>query len=219
MSLLTLVPGRMGGSESYVRALLGQFARGVGPERVTVLANSLVAAAYVDQASGPVSLHEIRRYRPGIRPLPRAAAMLSGYAASGAIARELPPGLQALHFPVTVPIPRTGLPEVVTLHDVQHHDMPEFFSAPERALRRLTYDRAARRAAAVITPSEYSARRIVEVLGIPGNRVETVPSATPDRRPAPRCAWPGSPDVRRGAKCGRERRGWRSHGRPRSRRG
>ena len=60
--------------------------------------------------------------------------------------------------------------------------MPEFFTAPERALRRLTYDRAARQAAAVITPSEYSARRIVEVLGIPGNRVEAVPSGIDQER-------------------------------------
>jgi glycosyltransferase involved in cell wall biosynthesis len=185
MSLLTVVPGRMGGSESYVRALLDQFARGNGPERVTLLANSRVATAYADRASGPVSLHAIRRYRPGVRPFARAAAMLSGYAASGLIARELPAGLQALHFPVTIPIPRTGLPEVVTLHDVQHHDMPEFFGAPERALRRLTYDRAARQAAAVITPSEYSARRIVEVLDLPPDRVETVPSGIDQERFTP----------------------------------
>jgi glycosyltransferase involved in cell wall biosynthesis len=185
MSLLTLVPGRMGGSESYVHALLDQFARGAGPEQLTLLANRHVAMAYADRASGPVSLQEIRRYRPGVRPLARAAAMLSGYAASPAIARELPSGLQALHFPVTVPIPRTRLPEVVTLHDVQHHDMPEFFSLPERALRRLTYDRAARRATAVITPSEYSSRRIVEVLGVPAERVETVPSGIDQQRFTP----------------------------------
>ena len=185
MSLLTLVPGRMGGSESYVRALLDQFARGNGPERVTVLANSQVASAYADRASGPVALHAIRRYRPGTRPVARAAAMLSGYAAAPALARELPSGLQALHFPVTVPIPRSGLPEIVTLHDVQHHDMPEFFSAAERALRRLTYDRAARRAAAVITPSEYSARRITEVLKLPADRVTTVASGIDHERFTP----------------------------------
>jgi glycosyltransferase involved in cell wall biosynthesis len=185
MSLLTLVPGRMGGSESYVRALLDQFARGNGPERVTVLANSQVASAYAERAAGPVALHQIRHYRPGTRPVARAAAMLSGYAASPAIARELPSGLQALHFPVTVPIPRSGLPEIVTLHDVQHHDMPEFFSTPERALRRLTYDRAARQAAAVITPSDYSARRVTEVLELPADRVTTVPSGIDHERFTP----------------------------------
>ena len=37
LSLLTLFPGRVGGSESNVRGLLGEFAVGHGPERVTVL--------------------------------------------------------------------------------------------------------------------------------------------------------------------------------------
>ncbi|MGH2745590.1 MAG: glycosyltransferase family 4 protein, partial [Thermoleophilaceae bacterium] len=73
------------------------------------------------------------------------------------------------------PLPRTRLPEIVTLYDVQHHDLPRFFSPPERALRRLTYDAAARRAAVVITPSEHSRERIVDVLAIPAERVEVVP--------------------------------------------
>jgi glycosyltransferase involved in cell wall biosynthesis len=174
ISLLTLVPGRMGGSESYVRALLDQFGRGNGPRRVTVLANREVAAAYANQAHGPVSLHRVGAYRPGRRAPTRAAAMLTAHALPGRVAREMPPNLDLLHFPVTVPIPRSGLPQVITLHDVQHHDLPGFFSPPERALRRLTYDAAARRASAVVTPSEYSARRIVDVLGIPDELVEAV---------------------------------------------
>lgn len=176
MSLLTLVPGRMGGSESYVDALLDQFARGNGPERITVLANDQVAAVYQDRERGPVSLHRIRGYAPGRRRLTHAAGMLAAYAFPRRITREVPPGIQVLHFPVTVPIPRTKLPGIVTLHDVQHHDLPEFFSRAERALRRLTYDGAARRAAAVVTPSEYSARRIGDVLGIPAERVEVIRS-------------------------------------------
>jgi glycosyltransferase involved in cell wall biosynthesis len=174
LSLLTLVPGRMGGSESYVNALLDQFARGNGPERVTVLANDQVAAAYRDRGRGPVSLHRIRAYRPARRRATHAAGMLAAHVFPGRIAREVPHGVELLHFPVTVPIPRTRLPEIVTLHDVQHHDLPGFFSHAERALRRLTYDGAARRASAVTTPSEYSARRIVEVLGISACRVEVI---------------------------------------------
>jgi glycosyltransferase involved in cell wall biosynthesis len=172
----------MGGSESYVRALLDQFGRGNGPERVTVLANRQVAAAYDNHARGPVSLHLIGAYRPGRRAATRVAAMLAAHAFPRRAAREVPPGLDLVHFPVTVPIPRTSLPHVVTLHDVQHHDLPGFFSPPERALRRLTYDAAARRATAVITPSAYSARRVVEVLRIPRTRVQTVHSGIDHHR-------------------------------------
>ncbi len=174
-ALLTLVPGRMGGSETYVRGLLGEFAAGNGPDEVTLLANELVEARYSSWERGPVSLHRMTGYRPGRNAPARAAAMLAAHVAPRRAARDLPDELDLLHFPVTVPIPRTRLPEVVTLFDVQHHDLPRFFSPPERALRRLTYDAAARRAAAVITVSEYSARRIVEALAIPTERVETVP--------------------------------------------
>jgi glycosyltransferase involved in cell wall biosynthesis len=172
----------MGGSESYVRALLDQFGRGNGPERVTVLANRQVAIAYQNHVRGPVSLQLIGAYRPGRRAPVRVAAMLAAQAFPRRAAREVPPGLELLHFPVTVPVPRTSLPQVVTLHDVQHHDLPAFFSPPERALRRLTYDAAARRASAVITPSEYSARRIVEVLGVPRERVQAVHSGIDHER-------------------------------------
>ncbi len=187
-------PGRMGGSESYVRALLGPVRARQRPGTGHGAGKRRRGGRLRGPCSGPVSLHQIRRYRPGTRPFRAQRQCSTGYAAAGVIARELPPGLQALHFPVTVPIPRTRLPEVVTLHDVQHHDMPEFFSAPERALRRLTYDRAARQAVAVITPSDYSARRIVEALDIPADRVETVPSGI-DHERFTRTSGPNDPAV------------------------
>jgi glycosyltransferase involved in cell wall biosynthesis len=174
-ALLTLAPGRMGGSETYVRGLLREFGAGNGPERVTVLANGEVLDAYRPLARGGVALHRMPRYRPGRTPLSRAAAMVSGHLASRLIARAVPEGPALLHFPVTVTIPRTRLPEVVTLFDVQHHDLPAFFSPAERGFRRLTYDAAARRAAMVVTTSEYSRGRAVEVLGIAPDRIEAVP--------------------------------------------
>jgi glycosyltransferase involved in cell wall biosynthesis len=173
-ALLTLAPGRMGGSETYVRELLGQFGAGNGPEHVTVLANDDVMSAYDRFASSSVSLHRMG-YSPGRTRLRRAAAMVAGHAAPRRLGRAVPAGLTLLHFPVTVPLPRTSLPEIVTLFDVQHHDLPAFFSPPERALRRLTYDAAARRAAKVITTSDYSRSRVMEVLEIPGERIEAVP--------------------------------------------
>jgi glycosyltransferase involved in cell wall biosynthesis len=173
-ALLTLVPGRMGGSETYVRSLLHEFASGHGPERVTALLNPRAAEAYAQRAGGPVRVQAVRSFRPGRRAPARAAALLAGYAGSPLVARGLPRGLDVVHFPVTIPIPRSRLPHVVTLHDVQHHDLPDFFPRVERELRRLTYDRAARRATAVITPSDYARRRIVEVLSIPPERVEAI---------------------------------------------
>ena len=172
-ALLTLFPGRVGGSESNVRGLLGEFRAGNGPERVTVLANRHVAAEY--EAGGPVGMHVVRSYRPGEGTATRALAMAGALAAPRIAARDVPPGLDVVHYPVTVPIPQTRAPTVVTLLDVQHHDLPGFFSRGEAAFRRRAYDRAARHADVVVTISEFSKARIVDALGIDAERVETVP--------------------------------------------
>ena len=65
ISLATLFPGRVGGSETYVRGLLGAFAAGAGPDRVTVLANRHVMDEYEPSADGRVALHHLRSYRAG----------------------------------------------------------------------------------------------------------------------------------------------------------
>jgi glycosyltransferase involved in cell wall biosynthesis len=173
-SLLTLFPGRVGGSESNVRGLLEQFAAGNGPSAVTVLANRHVMRAYADMDRGPVSLHEVRSYRPGNSTATRALAMTSARALPALAARDVPEGIDLIHYPVTVPIPSTRAPCVTTVYDLQHHDMPQFFSPVERAYRRWAYDSAARAADMVLTTSAWSKGRLVDLLGLSPERVEVV---------------------------------------------
>jgi glycosyltransferase involved in cell wall biosynthesis len=174
-SLLTLFPGRVGGSESNVQGLLREFSAGNGPARVSVLANALVMEAYRDLASGPVSLHMVRRYRQGDGTLTRAAAITMAALRPRRIARELPAGIDVLHHPVTVPVLRMpDVPTVATVYDLQHRELPELFTRAERAYRRWAYEGAARRADLVITTSEYSRGRLVEIAGIPADRVVSV---------------------------------------------
>jgi glycosyltransferase involved in cell wall biosynthesis len=174
-SLLTLVPGRVGGSETYVLGLLREFARGHGPERLGVLANRRVASAYGDHAAGPVSLHVVPSYRPGDRGPTRALAMAMARVRRARLRRDLPAGIEVMHYPLTVPLPETDAPRVVTLHDVLHVEMPQFFSRAERLYRRWAYDAAARGAAAVITMSEHAKARISEHLEIDPDRVHAIP--------------------------------------------
>jgi glycosyltransferase involved in cell wall biosynthesis len=174
-SLLTLFPGRVGGAESNVRGVLGQFAAGNGPQRVTVLANRHVAAAYGDCARGPVELHQVSSYRSGDGDLTRLLAMAAAGAAPRLAARDVPRDLDVLHHPVTVPIPRLpGVPTVTTVFDLQHHELPQFFSRAERVYRRLAYDRAARAADMVSTISEYSRDRLIELAGVAPERVAAI---------------------------------------------
>jgi glycosyltransferase involved in cell wall biosynthesis len=173
-SLLTLFPGQVGGSESNVRGLLEQFADGNGPRAVTVLANRYVMKAYAELARGPVHLHEVRSYHAGRSMPTRALAMAAARLAPGLPARDAPSGLDLVHYPVTVPIPATAAPRVITVYDLQHHDLPDFFSPLERAYRRWAYDDAARSADLVITTSAWSKERLVTLLGIQPERVDVV---------------------------------------------
>ena len=170
--LLTLFPGRVGGSESNVRGLLGQYAGGNGPERVTVLANRHVMEAYEEYERGPVALHHVTSYRPGDRQATRLLAMTAARALPRRVARAAPKDLDVLHLPVTVPIPRLDVPTAVSVYDVQHHELPQLFSRGERLFRRWAYDGAARSADLVITTSEYSRERLREYVG--AERVEVV---------------------------------------------
>ena len=173
-ALLTLFPGRVGGAETYVLGLLGEYADGVGPEAITALVNRHVAGAYRRFERGPVRLHHVASYRPGDSIPTRALAMAAAAARPRRTARDVPVDLDLLHYAVTVPIPATDKPRIVTLHDVQHHDLPHLFSRGERAFRRWAYDHSARGADLVITSSRFSKRRIVELLGIEPDRVEVV---------------------------------------------
>ncbi len=170
-SLLTLLPGKVGGSETYVRGLLGALRDGDGPERVTVLTGAKVRRAYGGFAGGAVAIRDVQRWRyPEHGPL-RALALGSGLAAGKHLARAATADLDLMHYPLTVPIPRTPGATVVTFHDAQHLDHPEFFSRAERLYRVVAYDRAARDASVVVTPSEFTRRAAIERLGLEPERV------------------------------------------------
>ena len=166
--LLTLVPGRLGGSETYVRELLRSLGRGGAHSyRVVVPAvapdageglTSVVAGEYRRASSTPERLLAMGLAR--VRPAPLAAHL---------------DGASIAHFPLTIELPRTPLPKVVTLHDVQHLDLPELFPRAERALRSALWHRSLRRAARVIAISEFVRDRAVSKLGLTADRVRVVP--------------------------------------------
>lgn len=185
-ALLTLFPGQVGGSEANVRGLLGQFAAGNGPERVTVLANEPVAAAYAGAVGDGVALHRVRSYRAGRSDPTRLAAMASARLAPRLVARDVPDGLDLLHHPLTVPIPTLGFtPTITTVYDLQHHELPQLFSRAERAYRRWAYDGAVRSANLTLTTSEYSRTRLAELPGADGDRIESIPMGIDHRRFTP----------------------------------
>jgi glycosyltransferase involved in cell wall biosynthesis len=165
LSMLTLVPGAMGGSETYARELTRQLAT----------TDEVAATAYLPaNASGfSAGIPEV------VLPLRTGASTserLRAVAAASLRARHLAPGLRdarIVHYPFTIPVPRPGRSQafVQTLLDVQHLDLPQLFGRAELAFRRRYYEGAARRADMVITISEFARTRMIELLGIPGDRI------------------------------------------------
>jgi glycosyltransferase involved in cell wall biosynthesis len=166
ISLLTLVPGIVGGSETYARELV----RALG--RVGELDYRVFRPAIAEDVPGEtVRSYRARRSTPG-----RLAAMTRAAVAPGRLRRELElDRLDAIHFPLTVMLPRVERPPAaVSLLDIQHVFFPEFFSRAELAYRRVVYGWSLRRARKIIAISGHVKETLLERIGIEPERVEVI---------------------------------------------
>jgi glycosyltransferase involved in cell wall biosynthesis len=167
IALLTLVPGELGGSESAARELLRALARGgTLPYRV------YLPPVAPDSAEGLPST-VVEEYRRAQSIPARLAAMSLAAARPGPLAKRLA-GADAVHYPLTIRIPPVAVPGAITLHDVQHLDLPQLFSRGERAFRSLAYHRSARSARVVIVPSAFVRDRAVELLGLAPAKIRVI---------------------------------------------
>jgi glycosyltransferase involved in cell wall biosynthesis len=167
ISLLTLVPGISGGSETYARELV----RALGQ------AGNVEYRVFLPTIAGDVEglpSELVPEYRAARSTGGRLAGMARAFAMGGSIRRRFA-GLDALHFPLTVMIPRTsGVPTATTVLDVQHEFLPEFFSRAELRYRRAAYGWSVRRSRLIVTISKHAAQTIVERLGVPESRVRPI---------------------------------------------
>lgn len=162
--MLTLVPGAMGGSETYAAELARELTGRADVEAVVGLGST--AHDFAPAAARVVS----ERVSGGASTSERITAQLR--AETDQRLRTLVRGADVVHYPVTIPTPRPGrTPWVQTLLDTQHHDLRENFTTAELMYRRLRYDVPAGRADAVITISEFCKKQIVHHLGVPAERV------------------------------------------------
>ena len=168
ISLLTLVPGELGGSETYVQGLLRGLRR-VGREDYKVL---LPPAAPTAAEGLPAEI--ATEYRLARTPVQRVVAMGAAAARPGPLRARLA-SADAVHYPLTIRIPPVDRPSVVTLHDLQHLDLPRMFPGSERRFRSVAWHRSARGAQRVIVISEFVRSRAIEGLGLEPERVRVIP--------------------------------------------
>ena len=146
ISLLTLVPGISGGSETYARELVRELGRS-GRHEYRVYLPPIAT----DVTGLPVEI--VSEYRAS-RSTPGRIVAMAGAALGGRNIRARFRELDAIHFPLSVMLPRVERPPAVTsVLDVQHELLPEFFSRAELAYRRRAYGWSVRRSRLVITIS------------------------------------------------------------------
>jgi glycosyltransferase involved in cell wall biosynthesis len=166
ISLLTLVPGVVGGSETYARELVRALDR-VGEHEYRVF-----KPAIAEDVPGTT----MRSYRASRTMRGRTFAMARATVAPWPLRRELElDELDAIHFPLTVMLPRVKRPPAaVSLLDIQHLIFPEFFSRAELVYRWTVYGWSLRRARTVIAISQHVKQTLVDELAIEPERIEVI---------------------------------------------
>jgi alpha-1,3-rhamnosyl/mannosyltransferase len=182
VNLLWLVPGDVGGSETWVTGLLGHLAnrrnRPPGVEVVVFAAPALLAAHPWLEA------FEVVRAPDAVgpsRPL-RVAAESTWLPVAARRAK-----VDVLHHPGgTIPPLRARVPAVVTIHDLQPLHDPAAFHPLKRAYLRARLEPSARRSRLVTAVSAFTRDDVVARLGVAHDRVAlTPPAVDPDPAPSP----------------------------------
>jgi glycosyltransferase involved in cell wall biosynthesis len=181
ISLLTLVPGVVGGSENYARELCRSLAR-VGELEYTVFLPRVAGDASDGLPGEILGRYAAARSMPG-----RALAMGAAAARPGPLRREMRlERLAAIHFPLSVMLPTIERPPAATtVLDLQHEFLPGNFSRAELAYRRVVYRATARRSRIVIAISEHARETLIERMGLAPERVRTIHLAVDHSRFTP----------------------------------
>jgi glycosyltransferase involved in cell wall biosynthesis len=172
ISLLTLVPGVVGGSETYARELTRALAR------VGELDYEAFVPPLAPDAADGLPARVIAEWGARTSTAGRAWSMARAWLAPGRLRRALRlDSLDVVHYPLSVMLPPPGgaPPAAVTVHDLQHELYPEFFSRAELAYRRVLYRQAVKQSKVVIAISEHARRTLLDTYGLDPARVVAIP--------------------------------------------
>ncbi len=174
VNALFLVPGQVGGTETYLRRTLCAMPARLAPdeellvfanaENAELLAADLRAAPRTTVvATGLRAASRVRRVLFENRTLPRALAAA---------------GADVLWNPGNAAPLRAPCPQATTVHDMQYRRFPEDFAPVPLAAMRLLVPAAVRRSARTIAVSEFSRSEILSLVpGADPERVVAVPEA------------------------------------------
>lgn len=172
VNLLYLLPGVVGGTETYARSLLRELV-GLDPANEFVLFVNRESRD-VDIVSGPnvTVVHcPVSARRRGVRYAYEQAVLPVQVARAH---------LDVLHSPGYVGPVLHGCPHVVTVHDLIYVGFKEYMGTKRRVALRVFVRASARRAQRVITVSNNSRAQILDDMGLSPEKVVTIPLASRD---------------------------------------
>ncbi len=172
MSLLSLRPGRIGGTETYLRQLVAELPSVAGRDELVVVMDRDVAAEFDTPGFERVIVN-----RSATRIV--ADRILEAYTAWRArgIERAFERiGADALFFPQQSIFPRqTRGRAVLTVVDVQHLYFPQYFGLFDRTFRAAIYPYSMERADRIIAISEFTRRTLIERCDVTPEKVIAIP--------------------------------------------
>jgi alpha-1,3-rhamnosyl/mannosyltransferase len=173
INLLWLVPGQVGGSETYTARLLSGLAERSSEFDYTLFALPQFADAHPELAS---------TFKSAFAPV---TGQWRSFRVAGEnswlIAQCHRRSIDLLHHAGgTMPFLR-GTRRVLTIHDLQYLYYPEYFSGTKLRFLKMMVPRSAEAARLVLTPSEFTRRTVIERLNIDPSIVVTVPHGVSPR--------------------------------------
>jgi glycosyltransferase involved in cell wall biosynthesis len=173
LNLLYMLPGVVGGTETYAAGLIHGLSRLEGPDQFVVFLN-------LEGAGWP--LPDDPRFRRVVCPV-RAVSRMARYRYEQfrLPAQVIADGVDLLHSLGYVAPLRLHCSSVVTVHDVHHLAHGRLREWPRRVLLAQIVRRSVRRAAAVIADSRYMRDELARAYDVPAKTIDVV-SLAPNPR-------------------------------------
>lgn len=167
ISLLNFRPGKIGGTETYLRKLLPELIRQREGDRITLLAYrdnaGEITSPDAETVTVPYGESEITRLR--------ILESLTPFRARGIERQIASLRPDVLFFPQQSIFPKRVAGRVVlTVLDFQHLVMPENFGPADRVFRAGIYPFSLRRADHILAISEFTRRQLLEFYRLPPER-------------------------------------------------
>ncbi|MBW3594205.1 MAG: glycosyltransferase family 4 protein [Actinobacteria bacterium] len=167
INLLWMMPGVVGGSETYTTRLLHGLSERDSDIEYTLFALPQFEAAHKELAS---------KFEVSYAPLTGQWKSFRVAGENSWLARQTRSrGIDLVHHAGgVIPVVRTSRP-VLTIHDLQYLFYPEYFTWPKLRYLKTMMPRSAENARLILTPSEFTRRTVIERLNIDPSVVRAVP--------------------------------------------